>query len=124
MQRTHKKLTGWLCILALVVTQLALSAYACPMDEIGSAKEVFAQNVSPDCCPDHASELAGVCHEHCKDNKVVNGDAPPVPPSFVASFVLSLPIPADTLAPSLRFPSHNLQKASPSLLALNCCFRI
>ena len=124
MQRTHKKLTGWLSILALLVTQLALAAYACPMDVIGTATEVFAQNVSQDCCPDHSSELAGFCHEHCKNNKVVSGDAPPVPPSFVASFVLSLPFPADTLVPSLRFPSHNLQKPFRSLLALNCCFRI
>ena len=94
MQRTHQRLIGWLSILVLVFTQLALSAYACPMEQFESAKVVLAQNVSPDCCPDRASELAGFCHEHCKDNKVVNGDAPQVSPSFVASFVLSLPTPA------------------------------
>ena len=122
MNRTVRKLTGWISIFVIVFAQLALSAYACPMDQV--AAKAQAQNAEPDCCPDRANASAGLCHEHCKDSKVVSGEAPPVPPVFMASFVLSLPVLRDASPSGAGLPSQFFQRPALPLSVLHCCFRI
>ena len=124
MTRTVRKLTGWISIAAVLFAQIALSAYACPMDQVAASSQVQAQNAASDCCSDSANALAGLCHEHCKDSKVVGGDAPPAPPGFIASFVLSLPALSDASPSGSVLPSYFIQKRSPQLSVVHCCFRI
>lgn len=124
MTRTVRKLTGWISIVVIVFAQLALSAYACPMEQVAASAQVQAQNAEPGCCPDRANASAGLCHEHCKDSKVVSGDAQPVPLVFMASFVLSLPVLRDASPSGPGLPSQYFQRPSPPLTVLHCCFRI
>ena len=82
---------------------------------------------SVDCC-DHDGEVAsgvsGLCHEHCKDSKLVSADTAPVFPEFVAAYSISLPrIEAD--APSGDMSADTvLVLHPPPLTVLHCCFRI
>lgn len=124
MTRTVRKLTGWISIAAVLFAQIALSAYACPMDQVTASSPVQAQNATSDCCSDRVNALAGLCHEHCKDSKVVGGDVPPMPPGFIASFVLNLPTLSDASPSGPGLPSQTIQKPSPPLSVLNCCYRI
>ena len=124
MTRTIRKLTGWISTAAVLFAQIALSAYACPMDQVAASSQVQAQYAASDCCLDSTNPSPGLCHEHCKDSKVVGGDAPPVPPGFIASFVLSLPALSDASPSGSVLPSHFIEKRSPTLSVLHCCFRI
>ncbi len=122
MKRTYRQLAGWIGIIAVVFAQLALSAYACPMAQVPVAATTEADAV--DCCADNASVSASLCHEHCKDSKVVSPDTPPDLPDFVAAFVVSVPLAPDALPSGTVLSTQYIERPSPPLSVLNCCFRI
>ena len=122
MKRTYRQLAGWIGIVAVVFAQLALSAYACPMTQMQVA--ATTQTDAADCCADSTSVSAGLCHEHCKDTKVINADTLPDLPDFVAAFVISLPIPPVALSSSTALSAQTIERPSPPISILNCCFRI
>ncbi len=122
MKRTYRKLTSWIGIVAVVFAQLALSAYACPMTQVQVAAN--AHGDAADCCVDNASASASLCHEHCKDSKVVSPDTSPDLPDFVAAFVVSMPEAPEALPPGTALSAQTIERPSPPLSILNCCFRI
>ncbi len=122
MKRTYRKLTGWIGIIAVLFAQLALSAYACPMAQVPVA--ATTQAAAADCCADGASVSASLCHEHCKDSKVISPDTSPDQPDFVAAFIVSVPFAADALPSSTALFAQHIERPSPPLSILNCCFRI
>ena len=128
MKRTYKKLAGWIGIVAVVFAQLALSAYACPMMQVqvpvAATGATIAQADATDCCADSASASASLCHEHCKDSKVISPDALPDRPDFVAAFVISLPMLPEMLPSASALSTQYIERPSPPLSVLNCCFRI
>lgn len=121
MNRHFRKLAGWIGIVAVVFAQLALSAYACPMQQVTAAAQSQADD--EDCCADKSDALSALCHEHCKDGKVISADPSPEPPGFVGTFSVNLPPVPDVAAFSpLRLAQ--LPHAPAPLSILNCCFRI
>ena len=122
MKRTYRQLASWIGIIAVVFAQLALSAYACPMAQVPVAAN--AQVGAADCCADGASVSASLCYEHCKDSKVVSPDASPDLPDFVAAFVVSVPLAQDALSSGTALSAQTIERPSPPLSVLNCCFRI
>ena len=71
---------AWLALLALVFQQLALAAYACPINEAPSEP----QRVMADCegmeMPD--PQAPALCDQHCQRDHIANPDSktPQVPP--------------------------------------------
>ena len=123
MNRTYRRLTGWISIIAVVFAQLALSAYACPMEQIATSVATNIQ-VDTDCCADGASSTSSLCHEHCKDSKVVGVDVSPLPPGFIASFIVTLPLARDSLPSANVLSTSAIERTSPPNSILHCCFRI
>ena len=114
--------TAWIGIAAMVLAQFAVSSYACPMVQSSFVAVVAASIDSADCCA-HGS-TTGLCHEHCKDSKLMSADALPVLPDFVAAFAVILP-PVEIATALLRVESRAAPLPRPPPLAiLNCCFRI
>ena len=122
MNRHFRKLAGWIGIVAVLFAQLALSAYACPMQQVTASAQ--SQDVDADCCADKVNTLSALCHEHCKDGKGISADPSPVPLGFVATFSVNLPPVPDVAAFSLLKLAQHIPHVPPPLSILNCCFRI
>ena len=123
MNRTYRRLTVWISIIAVLFAQLALSAYACPMEQIATSVATNIQ-LDADCCADGAGSTSSLCHEHCKDSKVVGVDAPPLPPGFIASFIVTLPLEQDSVPSANAQSTSAIERPSPPNSILYCCFRI
>ena len=126
MNRFYRKLAGWIGIAALVFTQLAVSAYACPLpfQSLGDGAEVVSLSDPPSSSAGFVS--AGLCQKHCENGQQSVNDSPQplasvtLAPAFIVSLVTNPPepLPVTALAPSL------LRATSPPLSIRNCCFRI
>lgn len=107
-------------ILGILFSQVALSAYACPMD----AAPARLQAADTDCCPDAASDNASLCAEHCKASRAAVADVAPVPPAFVPAFTATVAMPVVDAAFDSQAAALFTHATSPPLSILNCCFRI
>ena len=123
MNRTYRKLMGWLGIVAVVFAQIAVSAYACPLQFQGLGNSIDTVSVS-DACADLVSP--NLCKKHCENGEQNINDAPEPLACLVleSAFIVALvPDPhlssiATALTPSL------LRSTSPPLSIRNCCFRL
>lgn len=122
MNRHFRKLAGWIGIVAVVFAQLALSAYACPMQQATTSAQ--SQDDEADCCADKVGDLSALCHEHCKDGKVISADSAPMPLGFGATSSVNLPPVPDVAAFSPLKLAQHFPHIPPPLSILNCCFRI
>lgn len=125
MNRVTRKLISLLGIVAVLSAQLAVSAYACPMQFM--ALEEAAAVTAPD-------ENAGgqdltspaLCQKHCENGQQNVNDTPQplaaisAGQALVVALIVDPPAPlsAIVLAPSL------LHATSPPLSIRHCCFRI
>jgi hypothetical protein len=118
--RRHRAFAAVLAILALLFSQLAVSAFACPRIEA----VVAAVQMPEGHCE---KQQPNVCHEHCEYGAAtVNQVSPDLAPD-----VLALPLPwrADprlVLAPVVGDPvrRHDFRSHSPPPLALFGALRI
>ncbi len=120
MTRTHlsRHLAAIVAALGMLFSQLALAAYACPMERM-TMTEALAE---AECCRESASATASLCHEHCKDSQLAAQDSVPDLPGFVPAFTVTLPVASmHECEYSQATPAH---LTSPPLFILNCCFRI
>jgi len=118
--RVARFVAACLAILGLLFSQVALAAYACPMD-MAAATQSAAES---DCCPDAASAAAGLCAEHCKDSRAAVPDVTPPPSDFVPAFTVTLALPPAAGFTGFEFSPPFSHATSPPLSILNCCFRI
>lgn len=131
MNRVTRQMVSLLSSIAVVLAQLAVSAYACPMQFMGmdeAITDVVALDVSvPEAVstvPDAMSPA--LCQKHCQQGQHNVNDTPqPVAfASFAPIFVVTLLIDPIT-PPTATVPTHSLLRAtSPPLSISNCCFRI
>ena len=125
MNRVTRKLVSLLGIVAVLSAQLAVSAYACPMQFM--ALEEAAAVAAPDA---NAGGLdltsPALCQKHCENGQQNVNDTPQPLAAISAgqALVVALnvdppaPLSAIVLAPSL------LHATSPPLSIRHCCFRI
>lgn len=119
-RRLLRRLAAVFAVFAMLFSQLALAAYACPLERMA----VIAVVADAECCTESASASANLCHEHCKDSASALPDAQPPVPDFVPGFSVPLP-PAQDDAPHCEYSQVALfHSISPPLSILNCCFRI
>ena len=126
-----RKLVSLLSIFALVSAQLAVSAYACPMQFMGMDEantDVVALDVSVSeavsTVPDAVSPA--LCQKHCQQGQHnVNDTSQPLAfASFTPIIVVTLLIDPIT-PPTATVPTPSLLRTtSPPLSISNCCFRI
>ena len=126
MNRFYRKLAGWIGIAAVVFTQLAVSAYACPLPLQSLSEGADAVSLSDPPSGSLGFVSAGLCQKHCENGQQSVNDSPQplasvtLAPAFIVSLGI-LPPPAPQLtafSPSLRHAT------SPPLSIRNCCFRI
>ena len=126
MTRLLRKLISLFGIGALLFAQLAVSAYACPM-QFTALDDATVTMVA---CEKNASvrDMASpaLCQQHCENGQKNVNDTPQTPTFFAVETGLVvtrltesfLPIEAAGLSPSL------LHATSPPVSIRNCCFRI
>ena len=128
MNRITRKLVSLLGIVAVVFTQLAVSAYACPVQSMGIGQSGTVDRVSAANSDGRDADSPALCQKHCDNGQQNVNDAPPPPASDshaqAAAFIVTLPLdPPAPLTTAALAPSL-LRTTSPPLSIRNCCFRI
>lgn len=121
LSRFRSRCVSLLAIVALAAAQLAVAAYACPMEfQAGEAPAVAADDSG------NVAAMPALCEKHCEDEQQTINQLPAVlpalaPPSAVA--ILQPAVGPDVRATATAFPWH-LQSAPPPLAIRHCCFRL
>lgn len=129
MNRFTRKLVSLLAIFTVVTAQLAVSAYACPMQFMGMDEAVVEVDALTAAAtdavlpvPDAASPA--LCQKHCEQGQQNVNDTPqPVAHVLFASVFFVTPL-IDAITPAPAATPSLLHAISPPLSIRNCCFRI
>ena len=123
MRRSHRILTALIALVSLLFMQLAVAAYACPMQTqdkpvaMSMADCHGMDRMNPSLCQAHAE--AG---KQSLDKAATPTVQPFIPAAVlveVAGLELLMPPALAIFAPSVTSPG-----ASPPIAILHCCFRI
>jgi hypothetical protein len=127
MKRLMRKLVACLGIAALLLMQLAVSAYSCPMQQ-GQSTYATDSEVQGDPCSDDADAPKSLCIYHCQQGKqsLDKPQAPGIAPVIAMGYTMAL---ADTHfvaspAPWVQRPHLLARETEPPLSIRNCCLRI
>jgi hypothetical protein len=126
MSRITRKLIALLGIAAVLFAQLAVSAYACPLQDMESDDVVAVAGTASDSRDLRDTDSPALCQKHCENGKQNINDTPQPPlivslsPTFTVTVVNAGPA---SLAAASPIPSL-LRATSPPLSICNCCFRI
>ena len=129
MNRFTRKLVSLLAIFAVVTAQLAVSAYACPMQFMGMDEAVAETGALAAGATDAISLLPdavspALCQKHCEQGQQNVNDAPqPLAHVSVAAVFIVTPL-IDKSTPATAPTPFLLHATSPPLSIRNCCFRI
>lgn len=121
-RRTFRSVTASLAIFSLLFANLALAAYACPIDSpVMQANQQEAEQ-SGYVTQDFAT--ANLCEAHCQDEQGQSSSATLPLLAFVAAYVTPIAVAAPAgVAP---FPAAPLlsRTTSPPHAITHCCWRI
>jgi hypothetical protein len=130
MTKLFRLAAASITLFALLFTQLAVAAYACPQGGPGSqvASSIMMDADMPGCDGMEGDpESPTLCSAHCADpaQSADTPSAPTVPPFIQAalSVVLALGkgvVPVQILTDQF----HQTLPGSPAVIIRNCCFRI
>ncbi|TWO64432.1 hypothetical protein FN976_28265 [Caenimonas sedimenti] len=125
-RRRWRLLTAVLSLCALLFTQSAIAAYACP----GVFKAVeMAQmaDAGMPCAEAMADAQPTLCHAHCQSAAGTLDQSQPVSPAALLApatiLTVRLPSPRESVGLAVQ-PSVLRTSASPPLAVMHCCFRI
>jgi hypothetical protein len=115
MTRAARRLSAWLALAAFALSQLAISAFACPKDVEAFALGAPAASHG-ESCPQHRS--ANLCERHCEYGSTSVATAGPSPPppdlallpwktAVVPTGIAAALTPERCLAPSAAPPPPN-----------------
>ena len=126
MKRVYSRAISLFAIAALLFTQLAVSAYACPMlaDALNAQDEVISALASS--ADDADMGQLGLCQKHCENGQqsVSESGAPLASVVLAPAFVVSLPAVQASSVPSTALYPALIHATSPPLRIRDCCFRI
>ncbi|SRR5258708_10621295 len=127
MNRLIRKLAACLGIAALLLMQLAVSAYACPMQQ-GQLTHATDSEVQGSPCVDDIDAAKPLCTYHCEQGKqsLDKPQAPGISPVLAMGYTKAL---ADGhfvagSAPWNQRPHLLARDTEPPLSIRNCCLRI
>ena len=136
MRRPFQKIISTLAIIAVLFAQLALSAYACPMQVSAMAHNLTLDETRIDKasvpatdCEDMDMSPSALCQFHCQNQQNILNDLPPDLTPYTVALIqvfggfAPLPLVAYALA-SPPAPPWLHRATSPPAEIRNCCFRI
>jgi len=128
MTRLTRKIVSLFSIVAMVFAQLAVSAYACPMQLQELDDAVAGLSASAPAAGERDADSPALCKKHCENGQQNVNDSLQAHASLSFDTALTLTLPlamqsatlrdAPAAAPSLRHAT------APPLSIRNCCFRI
>ena len=128
VRRRHRLITVLFALFSLLSMQLAMAAYACPVNSKVSQIAAMAEAGMP-CADDMSSsdtDQPGLCHAHCQSaQQTVEKVQAPTPMGAVATgftYTLEPSRPAAPRPPAQ--PPSLLRSSAPPISVRNCCFRI
>ena len=131
MKRTRRRFLAWLTIASVLFAQIAISAYACPMDTqvAGTESQQSAESsVSGADCNDMAGwdqQQPNLCFQHCADGKQnVDNTTQKIPTMdlpLLAVVLLALEI---SVPQAIRERLLSVHKTSPPATVRFCVLRI
>ena len=127
MKHSYRKIISFIAIIAMLFTQLAGAAYACPLLNRDAAAQMQMANYADATCDDRDKDQPAMCQHHCQDGQQINNDSPldRSALAFVPAFVVSLAVISTTTFETSIVAAPSLHHAtSPPLSIRNCCFRI
>lgn len=117
---------SFIAIVAVLFTQLAGSAYACPMLNGGVGAPMQMANNADAVCDDMDMAQPAMCQHHCQEGQQINNDSA-LDQSALAFFpasIVSLVVITTTFETSIVATPSLHHATSPPLSIRNCCFRI
>src|SRR5882672_8116960 len=127
MNRLIRKLAACLGIAALLLMQLAVSAYSCPMQQ-GQSTHATESEVQGDPCRDSIDAAESLCIYHCQQGKqsLDKPQAPSLAPVIAMGYTGALVDTPFVASHARRFRSPHLlaRETEPPLSIRNCCLRI
>ena len=126
MTRLSRNIVSLFCIFAMVFAQLAVSAYACPMQFQGLENAVTNASASELDAGALDAGSPALCKKHCEDGQQNVNDSPQAPATFLFETALTLTTamqPATPRDKPVAVPSLHNATAPPHAIR-NCCFRI
>ena len=137
MHRKLHKIVSVLVLMSVLFLQLALSAYACPMQFSALLYQTSTIDSASSNCDDMDMDMdfgmdmsqPGLCQQHCKNEPQTLSDTPLdlAPVTFVSSLIVEWrePQSSTSLALATRASTPSLHHAtSPPASIQHCCFRI
>lgn len=128
MNYSLRKIVSFFAIAAVLFTQLAVSAYACPMllKQFAMPMQMQMNGDSDQACDDMAMNQPALCQHYCEDSQQIVNDAQVDQPSITLAsfFVINFTAMISSFEPSLIIAPSLHHATSPPLTIRNCCFRI
>ena len=126
LPRLIRKLVACAAILGLLFTQLAVSAYACPVTFGGAAQAAGGESADPPCHHQAGDTNRALCQAHCQHGQQSSGDASALATvaDFVATYAVVVPAETQTVQMAAPIGIDLFHSTSPPLAIRNCCFRI
>lgn len=126
MSRITRKLIALLGIAAVLFAQLAVSAYACPLQDTASDDVAAVAGSASGSRDLRDADSPALCQKHCENGKQNVNDTPQPPLIVSLSPIFSVTvINAGPASPATASPIPSLLRAtSPPLSISNCCLRI
>lgn len=128
MVHLTRKLVSLLSIVAMVFAQMAVAAYACPMQFQGLDNAVAKVSASAADAGESDSASPALCKRHCENEQQNVNDSPQAPAAFSFETALTLTLPLVMQSATLRdapVTTPSLRNATaPPLSIRHCCFRI
>lgn len=125
MTRRFRSFAALLALVGVLFSQLALAAYACPMESLAQAAAMAEMDGEGGCCGQSVDGNNPVlCQAHCQQGKqTLDKPSFSVPDPGPATSVL--PIAAEARPPDLSgaLPLLLARETVPSLAVRLCCFR-
>ena len=128
MNYSLRKIVSFFAIAAVLFTQLAVSAYACPMllKQFATPMQMQMNGDSDQACDDMALNQPALCQHYCEDSQQIVNDAPLDQHSITLAsfFIINFTVLASSFESSLITAPSLHHATSPPLAIRNCCFRI
>ncbi|MCY7389798.1 MAG: hypothetical protein LH481_17385 [Burkholderiales bacterium] len=124
MTHLTRKIVSLFSMVAMVFAQLAVAAYACPMQFQGLDGAVATVSASAPDAGERDTGSPALCKKHCENGQQNVNDSPQSPASVSFETALTLTMqPATSRDAPVAVPSLRNATAPPHAIR-NCCFRI
>lgn len=125
MNKRWGRLTAWLGIIAIVFAQLAVAAYACPLEiAVGSGASGASSVAAPSPCDKVDMQQANLCEKHCHDSQQSQAAAPAMHAGFIPGYIVVVHLSSWLGSAGAMNDAVLLHATSPPATIRNCCFRI